>query len=80
MTMHASVNDVMTTQVVAVKRDATFKEMAAVLRRFQVSALPVIDDDQRVIGVVSEADLLAKEALNESLFVSRGSVGPFRGV
>jgi CBS-domain-containing membrane protein len=64
MTMHASVNDVMTTQVVAVKRDATFKEMAAVLRRFQVSALPVIDDDQRVIGVVSEADLLAKEALN----------------
>jgi CBS-domain-containing membrane protein len=29
-----------------------------------VSAFPVLDDDQKVIGVVSEADLLAKEALN----------------
>jgi len=43
--------------------DATFKELAAVLRRYRVSALPVVDDAGRVIGVVSEADLLAKEAL-----------------
>src|ERR1043165_5134504 len=37
--------------------------MAAVLRRYRVSALPVVDDAGRVLGVVSEADLLAKEAL-----------------
>jgi len=49
--------------VVAVRRDTTFKELAAVLRRYRVSALPVVDDAGRVIGVVSEADLLAKEAL-----------------
>ena len=61
--MNAMVKDVMTTQVVAVRRDATFKEMAATLRRFRVSAFPVIDEHQKVIGVVSEADLLAKEAL-----------------
>jgi CBS-domain-containing membrane protein len=61
--MNATVRDVMTTTVVAVRRDATFKEMAATLRRYRVSALPVIDDAGRVIGVVSEADLLAKEAL-----------------
>jgi CBS-domain-containing membrane protein len=61
--MNATVKDVMTTEVVAVKRETTFKEMAATLRQYRVSALPVVDDAGRVIGVVSEADLLAKEAL-----------------
>jgi CBS-domain-containing membrane protein len=61
--MNATVKDVMTTEVVAVKQETTFKEMAAVLRRYRVSALPVVDDAGRVLGVVSEADLLAKEVL-----------------
>ena len=60
-----TVKDVMTTEVVAVRRETTFKEMAAVLRRYRVSALPVVDDAGRVLGVVSEADLLAKEALSD---------------
>jgi len=59
----AEVKDVMTNEVVAVRRDASFKEMAARLRPYRVSAFPVIDENRRVIGVVSEADLLAKEAL-----------------
>jgi CBS domain-containing protein len=62
-TMNATVKDVMTTEVVVVRRDTSFKEMAATLRRYRVSALPVVDDAGTVIGVVSEADLLAKEAL-----------------
>ena len=61
--MNATVKDVMTTEVVTVRRDTSFKEMAATLRRYRVSALPVVDDAERVIGVVSEGDLLAKEAL-----------------
>jgi CBS domain-containing protein len=61
--MKATVKDVMSAEVVAVRRGATFKEMAASLRQYRVSAFPVIDDDGKVIGVVSEADLLAKEAL-----------------
>jgi len=61
--MNAAVKDVMTTEVVAVRRDVTFKEIAATLRRYRVSALPVVDDTGKVLGVVSEADLLAKEAL-----------------
>jgi CBS domain-containing protein len=61
--MNAKVKDVMTATVVAVRRDASFKEMAARLREYRVSAFPVIDENGRVIGVVSEADLLAKEAL-----------------
>ena len=61
--MKTTVKDLMSTQIVAVRRDATFKEMAATLRQYRISGFPVIDDEGKVIGVVSEADLLAKEAL-----------------
>ena len=61
--MRAKVRDVMTTRVVAVKRNATFKDMAALLTEYRVSAFPVLDDEGKVIGVVSEADMLSKEAL-----------------
>ena len=40
--------------------------MAIALREYRVSAFPVVDDDRKVIGVVSEADMLTKEALDES--------------
>jgi CBS domain-containing protein len=62
--MKTSVKEIMTTQVVAVKLGASFKEMAARLRENRISAFPVIDDDGKVIGVVSEADMLAKEVLD----------------
>jgi CBS domain-containing protein len=64
--MNATVKDVMTTHVVAVRKNATFKDMVASLREHRVSAFPVLDDDDKVVGVVSEADLLAKEALSLS--------------
>ena len=61
--MSATVNEVMTTHVVAVTKDASFRDIAAMLRRHRVSAFPVVDADGKVIGVVSEADMLPKEAL-----------------
>ena len=63
MAMNATVKDVMTTHVVAVRKNASFKDMAARLREHRVSAFPVLDEDNKVVGVVSEADLLFKEAL-----------------
>jgi len=62
--MSATVRNVMSTHVVAVRKWASYKEIASTLRGQRVSAFPVIDDDSRVIGVVSEADLLTKEALD----------------
>jgi CBS-domain-containing membrane protein len=64
--MSATVKDVMTTQVVAVRKNASFKDMIVSLREHRVSAFPVLDDEDRVVGVVSGADLLAKEALEPS--------------
>jgi CBS domain-containing protein len=61
--MSATVRDVMTTRVIAVRKDASFKEMAAMFRGSRIGAFPVLDDAGRVIGVVLEADLLVKEAV-----------------
>jgi CBS domain-containing protein len=62
--MNAFVKDVMTTQVVWMEHDTPYAAIAAALRQHRVSAFPVLDDDGRVIGVVSESDLLAKLALD----------------
>jgi CBS domain-containing protein len=62
--MRSTVRDVMTTRVIWVRRDASFREMAVALREHRVSAFPVLDAGGKVVGVVSEADLLTKEALD----------------
>jgi len=61
--MNSTVRDVMSTHVIAVRQNASYKDMAAMLHEQRVSAFPVLDDHNKVIGVVSESDLLTKEAL-----------------
>jgi len=61
--MKSTVRDVMSTHVMAVRKDASFKEMAERLHEQRVSAFPVVDENGTVIGVVSEADLLTHAAL-----------------
>ena len=59
--MKTAVKDVMTTRVIWVRKDAPFRDLAVALRRHRASAFPVLGDDDKVIGVVSEADMLTKE-------------------
>ncbi|MEU6548029.1 CBS domain-containing protein [Streptomyces sp. NPDC046859] len=59
---HRTVSDLMTTSVVKVHRDTGFKDIAKLLAEYDVTAVPVVDDEDHVVGVVSEADLLRKEA------------------
>ena len=54
--------DVMSRPVVSVGPDAQLKEVAATLVEHQVNAVPVVDDGGRLVGIVSEADLLTLEA------------------
>jgi CBS domain-containing protein len=70
--MSARVADVMTPDPVAVRANASFKEIAARLRELHAAAFPVLDADDHVIGVVSEADLLPKEALEAGYEGHRG--------
>ncbi|GHK05062.1 CBS domain-containing protein [Streptomyces sp. NPDC003753] len=60
------VSDVMTHTVVAVGRDAPFKDIVKLMEQWKVSALPVLEGEGRVVGVVSEADLLPKEGFRDS--------------
>lgn len=77
--MRAKVKDVMTTRVVAVRENATFKDIATMLTEYRVSAFPVLDDEGKVIGVVSEADLLSKEALVAAMGVQAVRLGRTAG-
>ncbi|MEV6020183.1 MULTISPECIES: CBS domain-containing protein [unclassified Streptomyces] len=60
------VSDVMTHTVAAVGRQAPFKEIVQLMHDWRVSALPVIEGEGRVVGLVSEADLLPKEELRDN--------------
>ncbi|MFE2705011.1 CBS domain-containing protein [Streptomyces mirabilis] len=60
------VSDVMTHTVAAIGRKANFKEIVQLMEQWKVSALPVLEGEGRVIGVVSEADLLPKEEFRDS--------------
>jgi CBS domain-containing protein len=60
------VSDVMTHTVVAIGRDAPFKDIVKLMAEWKVSALPVLEGEGRVVGVVSEADLLPKEEFRGS--------------
>jgi CBS domain-containing protein len=55
------VSDVMTTSVVTVDRITPYKEIARLLTEHRISGLPVLKMGRVVIGVVTEADLLAAE-------------------
>ena len=55
-----TVADVMTRNPVAVTVSTTFKDLVQLLDQAQISGVPVVDERNRVIGVVSEADLLRK--------------------
>jgi CBS-domain-containing membrane protein len=54
------VQDVMTRDVLTVTPQTAYREIVDLLVRCRVTAVPVVDEERRVIGVVSEADLLHK--------------------
>ncbi|MFB7447426.1 CBS domain-containing protein [Streptomyces sp. NPDC056194] len=59
---HRKIGELMTREVVSVGGDAPFKEIVRILSQHRVTAVPVVDGENRVIGVVSEGDLLRKAA------------------
>ncbi|MEU6854350.1 CBS domain-containing protein [Actinacidiphila alni] len=59
---HRKVGNVMTSDVVSVRNGTSFKEVAELLAKHRISGLPVVDEDDKVIGVISETDLMFRQA------------------
>lgn len=55
------IKDLMTTNVLTVRVTTQLKDAARLLAEHRISGLPVVDDDGRVLGVLSEGDILYKE-------------------
>jgi CBS domain-containing protein len=62
-------SDVMTIDVITAPEDTPVAELMTLMSTHRVSAVPIVGDDGRVVGIVSEADLLARVA-------AAGSTGP----
>lgn len=74
-----TVADVMTRDVTSVRPEATYREVVDALVDHRVSAVPVVDAQDRVLGVVSEADLLHKvEAVGAGRPRTPALAGPHR--
>jgi CBS-domain-containing membrane protein len=60
-----TVSDVMTRQLIAASPETTFREAVRLLEDNRISGLPVIDREGKLVGIVSEADLLNKAEKRE---------------
>jgi CBS domain-containing protein len=56
------VREIMQTEVVTVRPDATVGDLADILAKNKVSGVPVVDDQGGVLGMVSEADIILQDA------------------
>ena len=57
-----TVREIMTTAVITVKPETTVRELADILAKNKISGVPVADDKGRVLGMVSEADIILQDA------------------
>jgi len=62
------VRDIMPTTVVTATIATTFQELVDLMIRYGVSGIPIVDGDGRPVGIVTEADIIAKEAYRSFMF------------
>ncbi|MFD7629754.1 CBS domain-containing protein [Streptomyces sp. NPDC059851] len=70
---HIKVADLMTDAVVSVAPDTAFKDVVKLLAQYDISGVPVLDAEDRVVGVVSQTDLLAHPAAPPRLDPQNGT-------
>jgi CBS domain-containing protein len=50
--------DLMTKNVIKVKADMTIRELSDILLKNKISGVPVVDDEDKLVGIVTEADII----------------------
>jgi len=53
--------DIMTTTVISVLPETSVRDIAGILLTHRISAVPVVDADNRAVGIVSEGDLMRRD-------------------
>jgi CBS domain-containing protein len=56
------VQEIMTREVVTVRPDTPVTDVARIFREKAISGVPVVDDEDSVVGIVTEVDLIARHA------------------
>ena len=54
-------SDIMTTEVITVKKETPLKELAEILYENHINGVPVVDDEGSLIGIICESDLIRKD-------------------
>jgi CBS domain-containing protein len=54
-------SDIMTTDVITVKKETNLKDLARLFYRNHINGVPVVDDDGLLIGIICESDLIRKD-------------------
>ncbi|MFE0514334.1 CBS domain-containing protein [Streptomyces sp. NPDC058964] len=73
---HSKVGSVMTVDVVRAAHDTPFKAVAQLLTDHRISGLPVVDEDDKVVGVISESDLMMRQATRPGPYDATDRTGP----
>lgn len=58
------VSDIMTVEVINVKKITPLKEAAGFLAKLRIHGMPVVDDENKVIGIITESDFFTKDSSN----------------
>ena len=58
--------DIMTTDVIVAKKDDSIANVATLLIKEKIGGLPVVDENDKVVGIISETDIMQKETDRES--------------
>lgn len=56
--MHA--RDIMTHEVISISPQASLQDAARLLSDYHISGVPVLDDERRMVGIVTQADIIGK--------------------
>ena len=62
MTKELLAKDIMTKRVITIGRDASIGELSELLVENKISGVPVIDETSKLVGIVTEADIIVKDA------------------
>ncbi len=63
--------DIMSPNVITISEQATIQEAARKLADYRISGMPVLDSEQRVVGIVSEIDIINKPGPTVGQIMSR---------